>query len=82
MTEEHTAHTPAPAQDATAPPALGRRLPLVTYGLAKGGQPKRDEPGTPGLLSQMLALRFAAQDTRVRVLDVDGQGHPDRWLSR
>ncbi|GAA3711723.1 hypothetical protein ACRWOO_02930 [Streptomyces sp. NEAU-PBA10] len=76
MSEEHRAGT----TPATAAPAR-RHMPLF-FGIAKGGEPKRDQPGAPGTLSQMLALHFATQGTRVLVVDHDGSDQLDRWAGR
>ncbi|MEW1760546.1 hypothetical protein AB0393_29040 [Streptomyces cyaneofuscatus] len=72
MSDDHTQRPTNPAQnDVTVPPTL-KRLPL-TFGITKGGQPKYPDPGKPGSLSHLIALRLAARGTRVRVVDLDPQ---------
>jgi len=81
MSEDHTERTPDPGRSDAATTPVPRRLPLA-FGIPKGGQPKRDEPGAPGSFSQLLALRFATRGTGVQMVDLDAQGTGTRprWV--
>ncbi|TLQ39398.1 P-loop NTPase family protein [Streptomyces marianii] len=72
MSEERTARTPDPVRGAAPAAHVRRHLPLV-FAMTKGGQPKRDEPGSPSSFSRLLALQFVTQVTRVLVTDLDPQ---------
>ncbi|MFI1312435.1 hypothetical protein ACH4TS_20175 [Streptomyces albidoflavus] len=83
MSEEQTARTPDPVRGA-APQAPVRQHPALVFAMTKGGQPKRDEPGSPSALSQMLALQLATRGTDVLVADSDPQrtAPAPRWESQ
>ncbi|WP_127452624.1 hypothetical protein [Streptomyces sp. B29(2018)] len=75
MSEEQTARTPGPVRGAARQAPVRQHPPLV-FAMTKGGQPKRDEPGSPSALSQMLALQLAARGTGVLVTNLDRQACP------
>ncbi|MFE7485813.1 hypothetical protein [Streptomyces sp. NPDC057552] len=72
MSEEQTARTPDPVRGA-APQSPVRQGPPLVFAMTKGGQLKRDEPGSPSALSQMLALQLATRGTGVLVTNLDRQ---------
>ncbi|MER8118968.1 hypothetical protein [Streptomyces sp. NPDC094031] len=74
MSEEQTARTPDPV----------RQHPPLIFAMTKGGQPKRDEPGSPSALSQVLALQLATRGTGGLVTNLDRQRTPPgtRWTDQ
>jgi hypothetical protein len=83
MSDDHTERTSDPVQNDAAALSTRKGLPLA-FGITKGGRPKYGEPGTPGSLSQLLALQIATRGTRVHVVDVDAQGTATRprWVDQ
>ncbi|MFG2211001.1 hypothetical protein [Streptomyces sp. NPDC048638] len=82
MSDEFPERAPDPVKsDAAAP---GKRL-SPFFGIAKGGQRKCPEPGTPGSLSHLIALQLVSRGTpRLLVVDVDAQGTGPRphWVDQ